>query len=90
MSVLIAGCIGIDEMRTPTQDHLKVVGGSASYAALSPSYFGPVNLVGIVGTDFPQSYLASSASAKSTQKEIAGRLRSLVKHPWKRRGWCRA
>ena len=57
MSVLIAGCIGIDEIRTPTQDHLEVVGGSASYAALSASYFGPVNLVGIVGTDFPQSYL---------------------------------
>lgn len=57
MSVLIAGCIGIDEIRTPTKDHLQVVGGSASYAALSASYFGPVNLVGIVGTDFPQSYL---------------------------------
>jgi sugar/nucleoside kinase (ribokinase family) len=57
MSVLIAGCIGIDEIRTPTEDHLEVVGGSASYAALSASYFGPVNLVGIVGTDFPSSYL---------------------------------
>ena len=57
MSVLIAGCIAIDEIRTPTQDHLEVVGGSASYAALSASYFGPVNLVGIVGSDFPRSYL---------------------------------
>ena len=57
MSVLIAGCIAIDEIRTQTQDHLEVVGGSASYAALSASYFGPVNLVGIVGSDFPRSYL---------------------------------
>lgn len=57
MSILIAGCIGIDEIRMPTKDHREVVGGSASYAALSASYFGPVNLVGIVGTDFPQSYL---------------------------------
>ena len=57
MSILITGCIGIDEIRTPTKDHLEVVGGSASYAALSASYFGPVNLVGIVGTDFPQVYL---------------------------------
>jgi sugar/nucleoside kinase (ribokinase family) len=57
MPVLIVGSIAIDDIRTPTEAHPDLLGGSASYASLSASYFAPVNLVGIVGTDFPQRYL---------------------------------
>jgi sugar/nucleoside kinase (ribokinase family) len=32
-----------------------LLGGSASYAAAAASYFAPVRLVGVVGSDFPQS-----------------------------------
>jgi cytidine kinase len=34
-----------------------LLGGSASYAALGASFFTPVNMVAIVGTDFPKKYL---------------------------------
>ena len=54
MPVLIVGSIAIDDIRTPTEAHPDLLGGSASYASFSASYFAPVNLVGIVGTDFPQ------------------------------------
>src|SRR5882757_3742314 len=55
MSVLIVGSIAIDTVKTPVEEHLELLGGSASYAALAASFFSPVRLVGIVGNDFPQS-----------------------------------
>jgi sugar/nucleoside kinase (ribokinase family) len=55
MSVLIVGSIGLDTVKTPVEEHSDLLGGSASYAAAAASYFSPVRLVGIVGSDFPQS-----------------------------------
>ncbi|HJT45025.1 MAG TPA: PfkB family carbohydrate kinase [Chthoniobacterales bacterium] len=55
MSVLIVGSIGLDTVKTPVEEHADLLGGSASYAAAAASYFSPVRLVGIVGSDFPQS-----------------------------------
>jgi sugar/nucleoside kinase (ribokinase family) len=34
-----------------------LLGGSASYAAIAASFFGPVQMVGVVGEDFPKAYL---------------------------------
>jgi sugar/nucleoside kinase (ribokinase family) len=55
MSVLIVGSIALDTVKTPVEEHADLMGGSATYAALSASFFAPVKLVGIVGDDFPQS-----------------------------------
>ena len=55
MSLLIVGSIGLDTVKTPVEEHSDLLGGSASYAALGASFFTPVNLVGIVGNDFPKS-----------------------------------
>ena len=55
MSVLIVGSIALDTVKTPVEEHADLLGGSASYAALSASFFSPVNLVGVVGDDFPAS-----------------------------------
>src|SRR5438309_4739258 len=55
MSLLVVGSIALDTVKTPVEEHTDLLGGSASYAALSASYFSPVKLVGIVGDDFPQS-----------------------------------
>src|SRR3982750_3482708 len=53
MSVLVVGSIALDTVKTPVEEHADLLGGSASYAALAASFFAPVKLVGIVGTDFP-------------------------------------
>jgi sugar/nucleoside kinase (ribokinase family) len=58
MSVLIVGSIALDTVKTPIEEHADLLGGSASYAALGASFFSPVNLVGVVGDDFPQSEFA--------------------------------
>jgi len=55
MSVLVVGSIALDTVKTPVEEHADLLGGSASYAALSASFFSPVKLVGIVGSDFPAS-----------------------------------
>ncbi len=54
-SVLVVGSIALDTVKTPVEEHADLLGGSASYAALSASFFAPVNLVGVVGDDFPDS-----------------------------------
>src|SRR5258705_57377 len=58
MSLLITGSVALDSVKTPLQEHHDLLGGSASYASVAASFFGPVKMVGIVGTDFPEEYLA--------------------------------
>ena len=55
MSLLVVGSIALDTVKTPVEEHGDLLGGSASYAATAASYFSPVNLVGVVGSDFPSS-----------------------------------
>jgi sugar/nucleoside kinase (ribokinase family) len=57
MPVLVVGSIAIDSVKTQLEEHREVLGGAASYASVGASFFSPVNLVGIVGTDFPQEYI---------------------------------
>ena len=57
MSVLIVGSIALDDIKTPAAEHPNLLGGSASYGAVAASYFSPVNLVGIVGEDFPDEHI---------------------------------
>lgn len=57
MHVVTVGTIALDSVKTPEAARHDQLGGSASYAALSASYFSPVHIVSIVGKDFPQEYL---------------------------------
>jgi cytidine kinase len=57
MSVLIVGSTALDSIKTPKAENPRLLGGSASYAAVAASFFGPVNLVGVVGSDFPKRFI---------------------------------
>jgi len=57
MSVLVVGSIALDTIKTPIEEHADLLGGSASYAAVAASFFAPVNLVGVVGNDFPPAHV---------------------------------
>jgi cytidine kinase len=57
MSVLIVGSTALDSIKTPSAQNPRLLGGSASYAAIAASFFAPVQLVGVVGDDFPKPYL---------------------------------
>lgn len=58
MSVLVVGSTALDSIRTPREQHPRLLGGSASYAAVAGSFFAPMKMVGVVGEDFPQPCLA--------------------------------
>lgn len=57
MSVLIVGSTALDSIKTPRAEHPRLLGGSASYAAIAASFFAPVRMIGVVGEDFPKKYL---------------------------------
>ena len=53
--VLIVGSMAFDDLELPTTNAKDVVGGSATYAALSAALFAPARVVAVVGDDFPAS-----------------------------------
>lgn len=56
MSLLVIGSVAFDAIETPFGKTDKIIGGAATYVALSASYFKkPINLVAVVGGDFPKS-----------------------------------
>lgn len=57
MSVLIVGSTALDSIKTPKAENPRLLGGSASHAAVAASFFAPTKLVGVVGKDFPRRYL---------------------------------
>jgi sugar/nucleoside kinase (ribokinase family) len=59
MSLLVVGSVAFDAIETPFGKTDKIVGGAASYIALCSSYFTKsVNLVAVVGDDFPNEFIS--------------------------------
>ncbi|MCU0626059.1 MAG: PfkB family carbohydrate kinase [Gemmatimonadaceae bacterium] len=57
MSVLVVGSVALDSVETPFGKADEVLGGSATMFASSACHFGPVQLVGVVGSDYPMHKL---------------------------------
>ena len=58
MGLLVVGSLALDSVETPIDKINEALGGSATYISLAASYFsGPVELVGVVGSDFPKKYV---------------------------------
>ena len=57
MSLLAVGTVAYDSIETPFETRHDVLGGSATHFAHAARLFGPVELVGVVGTDFPDETL---------------------------------
>ncbi len=57
MSVLIVGSTALDSIKTPKAENPRLLGGSASHAAVAASFFSRVKMIGVVGEDFPKKYL---------------------------------
>lgn len=57
MSILVVGTTALDSIKTQKQENPRLLGGSASHAAVAASFFSDVNLAGVVGDDFPRRYI---------------------------------
>ena len=63
MSLLSIGTVAFDALETPYGKTDKIIGGSCTYIALSAAFFLPkVNVVAVVGDDFPQEYMDTLTS----------------------------
>ncbi|MGB9836013.1 MAG: PfkB family carbohydrate kinase [Candidatus Saccharicenans sp.] len=58
MSLVIIGSVAFDTIETPAGKKERIVGGSATYAALAASFFTRPGLVSVVGRDFPRSMMS--------------------------------
>lgn len=60
MSLLTVGTVAFDAIETPFGKTDKIIGGAATYIALAASYFTKkINMVSVVGDDFPADALAN-------------------------------
>ena len=57
MSVLVVGTTALDSIKTPKSENPRLLGGSASHAAVAASFFAKTQLMGVVGGDFPIKYV---------------------------------
>lgn len=55
MSTLVVGSVALDTVTTPFGTVHEALGGTAVFFSLAASIFGDVDLVGVIGEDFPSS-----------------------------------
>lgn len=69
MSITVVGSIALDTVETPWGRNDNGLGGAAVYFALAAANLAPVNLVGVVGDDFPNKHVEL---LRSKQIDLAG------------------
>ncbi len=52
----VFGSVAIDTIRTPSRTIKNALGGAATFAAISASFFQKPSLIAVVGKDFPKKY----------------------------------
>jgi sugar/nucleoside kinase (ribokinase family) len=57
MSLLVVGSVALDSVETPFGKVENALGGSATFFAASASLLTPVQLVGVIGSDYPEHQL---------------------------------
>src|SRR5688572_3405672 len=67
--LLVVGSVALDTVKTPFGEVSEVLGGSATYFSTAASYFTSVDLIAVVGEDFPDQHVAF---LKSRQIDLAG------------------
>jgi sugar/nucleoside kinase (ribokinase family) len=56
-TILAVGSMAFDSIQTPAGKAESVLGGSVNYFSVAASFFAPVQIVGVVGEDFPKKHL---------------------------------
>jgi sugar/nucleoside kinase (ribokinase family) len=56
-SILTVGSLAFDSIQTPAGKAESVLGGSVNYFSIAASFYAPVQVIGVVGEDFPKTHL---------------------------------
>ena len=67
--LLVVGSVALDSVKTPFGEANEVLGGSATYFSTAASFFTNVELIAVVGEDFPEHHLKF---LKSRGVDLAG------------------
>ena len=54
--LVVFGSVAFDTIRTPTKVLKCEMGGAATYASISASFFTKTGLLAVIGKDFPKKY----------------------------------
>jgi len=57
LSIIVLGTVALDSVKTPFGERKELLGGSAAHFSMAARLFTKVNLVAIVGKDFPQKHI---------------------------------
>src|SRR5574341_1427207 len=78
--IVVVGSIAMDSVRTPYGEVDNALGGSATYFSLAARLFTAVQIVGVIGEDFPKDYFRL---LKSDRTDLEG----VMKAPGKTFRW---
>lgn len=56
-TILAVGSLAFDTIETPSGKADQVLGGSANYFSIAASHYAPVQVIGVVGEDFPRKHI---------------------------------
>ena len=62
MSIVCVGSVALDSVKTPSGERGEALGGAATYFSAAASIFTHVDIVAVVGEDFPQQHVDFLAS----------------------------
>jgi len=57
LSILVVGSVALDTVQTPSRSRTRTLGGACTYFATAASLYDRVDIVAVVGSDFPQEHL---------------------------------
>ena len=69
MGILVVGTVAFDSVKTPEGAADDAIGGSATYFSAAASFYAPVDVIAVVGDDFP---LESLDFLQERQVDISG------------------
>jgi sugar/nucleoside kinase (ribokinase family) len=58
VSIIVLGTVALDSVKTPFGKRKELLGGSAAHFSMAARLFTKVNLIAIVGSDFPEKHIA--------------------------------
>src|SRR3954464_8678352 len=64
MSLLVVGSVALDSVETPFGKADNVLGGSGTFFSASASHLAPVQLVGVIGSDYPIDALRKAFASR--------------------------
>lgn len=69
MGILVVGTVAFDSVKTPEGEASDAIGGSATYFSAAASFYAPVDVIAVVGSDFP---LDSLDFLRERQVDVSG------------------